>query len=44
MTAFSILDLCPIIEGSNASEAIAATRAMAKAAEDAGFTDRKSVV
>lgn len=38
MTAFSILDLCPIIEGSNASEAIAATRAMAKAAEDAGFT------
>ena len=38
MTAFSILDLCPIIEGSNAGEAIAATRAMAKAAEDAGFT------
>lgn len=38
MTDFSILDLCPIIEGSNAGEAIAATRAMAKAAEEAGFT------
>jgi luciferase family oxidoreductase group 1 len=38
MTAFSILDLCPIVEGGTASDALASTRAMAKQAEDAGFT------
>ncbi|MBW3096310.1 LLM class flavin-dependent oxidoreductase [Pseudohoeflea coraliihabitans] len=37
MTAFSILDLCPIIEGGDARQALAETREMAKAAEDAGF-------
>lgn len=38
MTAFSILDLCPIVEGGTASDALASTRKMAKQAEDAGFT------
>lgn len=38
MTAFSILDLCPIVEGGTASDALANTRLMAKQAEDAGFT------
>lgn len=38
MTAFSILDLCPIVEGGDVSGALAATRLMAKQAEDAGFT------
>lgn len=38
MTAFSILDLCPIVEGGDASQALAETRQMAGAAEQAGFT------
>ncbi|MCY0148223.1 LLM class flavin-dependent oxidoreductase [Hoeflea sp. G2-23] len=38
MTAFSILDLCPIVEGGTAGEALAGTRLMAKQAEDSGFT------
>ena len=38
MTAFSILDLCPIAEGGTVSDALANTRLMAKRAEDAGFT------
>ncbi|MDF1607942.1 LLM class flavin-dependent oxidoreductase [Hoeflea sp. YIM 152468] len=38
MTAFSILDLCPIVEGGTTSDALAATRRMARQAEDAGFT------
>ncbi|MCC0036868.1 MAG: LLM class flavin-dependent oxidoreductase [Hoeflea sp.] len=38
MTAFSILDLCPIVEGGTISDALASTRRMAKQAEDAGFT------
>lgn len=38
MTAFSILDLCPIIEGGDASQALAHTRQMAETAEQAGFT------
>lgn len=37
MTAFSILDLCPIIEGGDASQALAQTRQMAETAEQAGF-------
>ena len=38
MTAFSILDLCPIVEGGTARDALASTRRMAKQAEDAGYT------
>ncbi|WP_394688047.1 LLM class flavin-dependent oxidoreductase [Hoeflea sp.] len=38
MTAFSILDLCPIVEGGTASDALASTRKMARQAEDSGFT------
>ena len=38
MTAFSILDLCPIVEGGTVGDALASTRRMAKQAEDAGFT------
>ena len=38
MTAFSILDLCPIVEGGTARDALVTTRQMAKQAEDAGFT------
>ena len=38
MTAFSVLDLCPIVEGGTASDALAATALMAKRAEDAGYT------
>jgi len=38
MTAFSILDLCPVVEGGTVSQALAMTRRMAKAAEDADFT------
>lgn len=38
MTAFSILDLCPIVEGGTVSDALAATPLMAKRAEDSGFT------
>jgi luciferase family oxidoreductase group 1 len=38
MTAFSILDLCPIVEGGEVREALAHTRQMAGAAEQAGFT------
>lgn len=38
MTAFSILDLCPIVEGGTISDALAATPLMAKRAEDAGYT------
>ena len=38
MTAFSILDLCPIAEGGTVRDALANTRLMAKRAEDAGFT------
>ncbi|MDP2122272.1 MAG: LLM class flavin-dependent oxidoreductase [Hoeflea sp.] len=38
MTAFSILDLCPIVEGGTVSEALADTRLMAKRAEDTGYT------
>lgn len=38
MTAFSILDLCPIVEGGDASQALAQTRQMAETAEQAGFT------
>ena len=34
MTAFSILDLCPIVEGGTTSEALASTRLMAKQAEE----------
>lgn len=38
MTAFSILDLCPIVEGGDASQALAQIRQMAETAEQAGFT------
>ncbi|TPW30110.1 LLM class flavin-dependent oxidoreductase [Martelella alba] len=38
MTAFSILDLCPVVEGGTVGEALDATRQMAKAAEAAGYT------
>jgi len=38
MTAFSILDLCPIVEGGTVSDALADTRLMAKQAEESGFT------
>tara|TARA_R110002020_G_scaffold316361_10_gene531567 strand:- start:7203 stop:8189 length:987 start_codon:yes stop_codon:yes gene_type:complete len=38
MTAFSILDLCPVVEGGTVGEALATTRLMAKRAEDAWFT------
>lgn len=38
MTAFSILDLCPVIEGGTVSEALEATRQMARKAEASGFT------
>ena len=38
MTAFSVLDLCPIVEGGTVSDALAATALMAKRAEDAGYT------
>jgi luciferase family oxidoreductase group 1 len=38
MTAFSILDLCPIVDGGTASDALDSTRKMAKQAEDHGFT------
>lgn len=38
MTAFSILDLCPIVEGGTTIDALASTRLMAKQAEDSGFT------
>ncbi|WP_299869805.1 LLM class flavin-dependent oxidoreductase [uncultured Hoeflea sp.] len=38
MTAFSILDLCPIVEGGDASQALTQTRQMAETAEQAGFT------
>ncbi len=38
MTNFSILDLCPVVEGGTISEALDATRQMAKKAEEAGYT------
>ena len=38
MTAFSILDLCPIVEGGTARDALAGTRLMARQAEESGFT------
>ncbi|MAU20711.1 MAG: alkane 1-monooxygenase [Martelella sp.] len=38
MTKFSILDLCPVVEGGTISQALDATRQMAKKAEAAGYT------
>ncbi|AMM85469.1 LLM class flavin-dependent oxidoreductase [Martelella sp. AD-3] len=38
MTSFSILDLCPVVEGGTVSEALDATRQMARQAEASGFT------
>ncbi|AJY46370.1 LLM class flavin-dependent oxidoreductase [Martelella endophytica] len=38
MTAFSILDLCPVVEGGTVPEALDATRQMARQAEASGFT------
>ncbi|MEO1989321.1 MAG: LLM class flavin-dependent oxidoreductase [Martelella sp.] len=38
MTKFSILDLCPVVEGGTISQALDATRQMARKAEEAGYT------
>ncbi|OCW59312.1 LLM class flavin-dependent oxidoreductase [Hoeflea olei] len=38
MTAFSVLDLCPVVEGGSVAEALADTRRMAAQTEASGFT------
>ena len=37
MTAFSILDLAPVVEGGNAAESLANSLALAQAAENWGY-------